>query len=169
MAEAQAVRRLNPYIGTFSVAAVLVATGKWEQAFAELRALAAANPDSAGPVVMTAQYHGQRKEYAQAFATLDAFLQRHPKSPAALHALGKTAGLSRQRLDDGERALRQLLADEEGTRAGGQSLGSVHWRLGMVLEARGRMGEARREYEIAARLQPLNPGIRRSLHGLERG
>jgi tetratricopeptide (TPR) repeat protein len=163
--QAQAIQRLNPYRGAFALATLDFTGGRPDDAIAALRALASAYPDSSGPVSQLAMLLIQRKQSDAAFAAVDGFLKRRPHDPAGLYALGRTAAVTRQRLDEGERALREYLA---GPAQPDMSAGGPHWRLGMILEARGRADEARREYETAVRLEPRNTGMRKSLEGLKR-
>lgn len=160
-----AIKRLDPYRGGFIQATLENGSGQQDQAIATMRQLAAAYPDSASPVAQVASLATQRKQPDQAFAALDAFLKRHPHDPVALYALGRTAAVTGQRLDDGERALREYVG---GPGAPGMPAGSPHWRLGQILETRGRKDEARKEYETAVRLEPKNAEMRKSLERLGR-
>ncbi len=161
LARAQALARRNPYQGALLLARVKRATKRDDEAIAGLRAAAASYPDSAAPVSLLASLYGASHRYEPAFAAVDAFLKRRPRDPVGLYALGRLAAVSRQRLDDGEKALRQLLAT--GADPGGVSVASIHWRLGMILEARGRREDARREYEAAVRMEPQNPEMQKAL------
>lgn len=165
LVEAQAIKRLDPYIGGLMVQQVLQATGKPDAALAELESLASAYADSAAPVAQLAVLYGNRKQFDHGFAAIDAFRQRHPGNVAAGYALGRMAAVSGQRLDEGERALRGILAGD--TALGGINPAGAHWRLGMILQARGRTDQARTEYTTAARLAPHNAEIRKSLEALK--
>ena len=123
-----------------------------ERAF---RAAMAAAPDSAVPVVQLAQRFESWGRVDAAFATLDAFLARHPGDIAVSFRLGRLASSSGQQLPRGEAALRRLAAAPDWETGNGRpTRAAVHYRLGMLLEKSGRKSEASAAYEAALTLDP---------------
>lgn len=132
-----------------------------------LRAAMAAAPDSAGPVIQLSQRQSGWGRTAAAFATLDAFLARHPGDVGARYQLGRLAAVSGEHLSRGELALRDLLAGPEWTPAPTRpTRATVHFRLGQVLERAGRPAEARSAYEAALSLDPGLTQARNALASL---
>jgi tetratricopeptide (TPR) repeat protein len=68
-------------------------------------------------------------------------------------------------LDVAEQYLRQYLAQD--TEAGEPTLAEAHWRLGLILEARGRRSEALQALQTAVRLQPDLQGATTDLKRLQ--
>ena len=80
-----------------------------------------------------------------------------------LYQLGRAAAVSGQRLETGEAALRRYLTRDGAKKAFD---GTVHYRLGAVLERRGDVAGARTEYELAVSLDPRNNAAKRALASL---
>lgn len=153
--QAREIAKRDPYRGHQADAQVAwdkrdtVAT---EQA---LRAAAALRPDSALPVILLAQRQHAWRRTAAAFETLDGFLARHPNDIAVRFQVGRLASLSGERLPQGERVLRDLLAEPEWASAPTRpTRAAVQFRLGSVLERSGRTDEARAAYEASLELDP---------------
>jgi tetratricopeptide (TPR) repeat protein len=84
---------------------------------------------------------------------LEVLLARWPDDPGARYQLGRNAALSGDRLDEGERYLREYI--EMGDRGqGNPSEAAARWRLALVLEQQGRIDEALRELEASRQLDP---------------
>ena len=80
-----------------------------------------------------------------------------------LYQLGRAASLSGQRLEAGEAALNRYLTRDDARKAFD---GTVHYRLGAILERRGDAAGARSEYELAVSLDPRNMAAKRALEKL---
>lgn len=90
---------------------------------------------------------GQEK-WDAAFAQFDAAAKANPAAKGALYQIGRTAAMSGQRLEDGEKALKAYL--DAGPRAENDpAREAAHWRLGQVLEHAKRRDEARAQYQLA--------------------
>jgi hypothetical protein len=121
-------------------------------------------PDSIAPVRGLALVHGAGKQWSAAFALWDRVLARDSGDLSALYHTGRMAALSGERLESGERALRAYLA--RAHRADLPSHAAAHWRLGMILQARGDVAGARREYGSALRLDPQHADAQAALRAL---
>jgi tetratricopeptide (TPR) repeat protein len=162
--QAEEIRKRNPYRGALE--AVRVAEDRKDTAKAEreLRALAAAYPDSAAPSMRLVVMLSGQQRYDDAFAVVDGMLVRRPRDPSATYQLGRLAALSGRRLDEGEAALRRYLTLEPGptmpTHAGAQL------RLGQILEKRGNIPGARTAYEASLSLDAKQEEARKGLERL---
>ena len=112
--------------------------------------------------------HQQRKEWDKAFAALDRALALDSEFPFALYQVGRTAALSGQQLDRGEKCLRTYLAMPLREELENPSLAAAHYRLGNILEKKGDLAGARAEYETSVKIDPKQKEARAALAKLKR-
>ncbi len=149
------IAKLNPLRGHQAAANIAWHARDTVGAERALRAALAAAPDSALVAIGLAQRQAAWGRRADAFATLDAFLARHPDNIAVRFQVGRLAAVTGDQLPRGERELRGLLAAPEWEASDGRpGRAAVHFRLGMILEKSGRTPDARLAYEEALRLDP---------------
>jgi hypothetical protein len=161
---AERLRSEQPYAGALLLGAAHQEANRLPDAerwFGEALRLA---PDSLAPLRGLASVHAAAKRWDAAFAALDRVLARDPGDLTALYNTGRVAALSGARLESGERALRAYLARHH--RPDLPSHAAAHWRLGMILEARGDLAGARREYGSALRLDPQHADAQAALRAL---
>ncbi len=164
----RALLKLNPMRGQMAAATLAARQRDTTGVERALRAAIAAAPDSAAPVVQLAQRQAGWGRTAAAFATLDAFLTRHPTDRAARIQYGRIAGTSGQQLTKGERYLREVLAGPTWSAGiGVPSRAQVQFRLGMILEQSGRVAEARAAYQQAVAADPALKAAREALDKLK--
>jgi len=121
----------------------------------ELRAAIALQPDSLAATANLSARLVQWRRVPDAFALWDAFLARQPASVPGRYQVGRLAAITGQRLPDGERQLRAILAIEtwpEDNWAPGKA--AAHARLGDVLRQQGKRDDARAAYDRALALDP---------------
>ena len=107
----------------------------------------AAFPDSSQPVVRLALFYSNQKRYEESIGVLETRLKRQPDDRGALYQLGRAGAVSGSHLDRAQAALNRFLKLPH--RRGTPSIAAAHWRLGVVLEAKGDKKTARAEYETA--------------------
>ena len=112
--------------------------------------------------------HQNRKDWTQAFAALDRALALDANFSFALYQVGRTAALSGQQLDRGEKCLRTYIAMPVREDLENPSLGSAHFRLGNILEKKGDPAAARNEYETSLKIDPKQKLAREALAKLKR-
>src|SRR4051794_36686613 len=98
--------------------------------------------------------HQNRKDWTQAFAALDRALGMDASFPFALYQVGRTAALSGQQLDRGEKCLRTYIAMPVREDLENPSLAAAHFRLGNILEKKGDRPGALDEYQTALAIDP---------------
>ena len=160
-AQAREIARRNPYRGALALVSV---ARKEKDQNAVVRAFDSAIaqfPDSSAPYNALLAVLVDRKDWPRAWATLERLQRARPGLQTVGYTFGRTAALSGQRLDEGERFLRAYLQYEPKAREPGH--GGAHWRLGMILEHRGDKAGARKEYQEAVRLDPSLTGARQAL------
>jgi tetratricopeptide (TPR) repeat protein len=164
---AERIRVEQPYAGALLLGAAHQEANRLPDAerwFGEALRLA---PDSMAPLRGLASVHAAGRRWDAAFGALDRVLARDPGDAAALYNTGRVAALSGTRLESGERALRAYLArPHRPHRPDLPSHAAAHWRLGMILEARGDLAGARREYGSALRLEPQHADAQAALRAL---
>jgi tetratricopeptide (TPR) repeat protein len=112
--------------------------------------------------------HQQKKEWEKAFAALDRSLSIDANHPFTLYQIGRTAALSGQQLDRGEKTLRTYIAMPAREELENPSLAAAHFRLGTILEKKGDSANARAEYETALKMDPKQKLAREALAKLKR-
>jgi Tfp pilus assembly protein PilF len=128
----------------------------------ELNAAIAATPDTIRAYSALASWYAKQKEWPQAFAAIDRYVQRRPGDPAGAYAIGRIAALSGQQLERGEKGLRAYLAKPPRD-ATPPTLSMAYLRLGQVLDHEGRGPDARAAFEQALKLDPTNDDAKKAL------
>jgi tetratricopeptide (TPR) repeat protein len=112
--------------------------------------------------------HQQRKDWTEAFTALDRALAMDANYPFALYQVGRTAALSGQQLDRGEKCLRSYIALPVREDLENPSIAAAHFRLGNILEKKGDAAGARNEYDTALKIDPKQKLAREALAKLKR-
>jgi tetratricopeptide (TPR) repeat protein len=112
--------------------------------------------------------HQQNKEWEKSFAALERALALDANHPLALYQIGRTAALSGQQLDRGEKCLRTYLAMPFREELENPSIAAAHFRLGNILEKKGDAAGARAEYETSLKIDPKQKLAREALAKLKR-
>jgi tetratricopeptide (TPR) repeat protein len=112
--------------------------------------------------------HQQSKDWEKAFAALERALALDANHPLALYQIGRTAALSGEQLDRGEKCLRTYLAMPVREELENPSIAAAHFRLGNILEKKGDAGGARTEYETSLKIDPKQKLAREALAKMKR-
>jgi tetratricopeptide (TPR) repeat protein len=161
------IRRHDPALASQLDGDFLFADKKYESALSAYQESARLNP---GPMihVRISLVYQQKKDWTQAFAALDRALAIDANFPFALYQVGRTAALSGQQLDRGEKSLRAYIALPAREALENPSMAAAHFRLGNILEKRGDRTGARNEYETALKIDPKQKQAREALAELKR-
>jgi len=161
------IRRHDPAFASQLDGDFLAGEKKYDAALAAYNESARLNPR---PMIQVriSLLHQQKKEWDKAFAALDQALALDANYPFALYQLGRTAALSGQQLDRGEKCLRTYLAMPLREELENPSLASAHFRLGNILEKKGDSAGARAEYEASLKIDPKQKEARAALAKLKR-
>lgn len=160
------IRRHDPAFASQLDGDFLAGEKKYDAALVAYHESARLNPR---PVIQVriSLLHQQKKEWDKAFAALDQALALDANFPFALYQVGRTAALSGQQLDRGEKCLRTYLAMPLREELENPSLASAHFRLGHILERKGDSVGARAEYETALKIDPKQKEARAALAKLK--
>lgn len=164
--QAAALARLDPARGHRADAAFLLQEGRADAAERELRAAIGRAPDVADHRYALGYFYLQLERWDEAFATFEDIAQRFRDEAQAWFQVGRTAAMSRQRLEAGERALQRYLRHKP--KSGEPPLAWAHYRLGMIHEHRRDTRAAATAYETALALDPRLSDARQALAALNR-
>ena len=160
------IRRNDPAFAAQLDGDFLAGDKKYDAALAAYNESAKLNP-RAMIQVRISLVHQQRKEWEKAFAALERALTMDANFPLALYQIGRTAALSGQQLDRGEKYLRTYIAMPAREELENPSLAAAHFRLGTILEKKGDSASARAEYETALKMDPKQKLAREALAKLK--
>ena len=161
------IRRNDPALAAQLDGDFLAGDKKYDAALAAYDESARLNPR---PIihVRISLVHQQKKEWDKAFTALERALALDANYPLALYQIGRTAALSGQQLDRGEKCLRTYIAMPVREELENPSLAAARFRLGTVLEKKGDASGARAEYEAALKIDPKQKLARQALSKLKR-
>jgi tetratricopeptide (TPR) repeat protein len=161
------IRRNDPALAAQLDGDFLAGDKKYDAALAAYDESARLNPR---PIihVRISLVHQQKKEWDKAFTALERALALDANYPLALYQIGRTAALSGQQLDRGEKCLRTYIAMPVREELENPSLAAARFRLGAVLEKKGDASGARAEYEAALKIDPKQKLARQALSKLKR-
>jgi len=160
------IRRHDPALAAQLEGDFLAADKKYDAALTNYNESARLNPR---PMihVRISLLHQQKKEWDKSFAALDRALALDANFPFALYQVGRTAALSGEQLDRGEKCLRTYLAVPVREDLESPSIAAAHFRLGNILEKKGNRTAARDEYETALKIDPKQKLAREALAKLK--
>lgn len=161
------IRRNDPALAAQLDGDFLAGDKKYDAALAAYDESARLNPR---PIihVRISLVHQQKKEWDKAFTALERALALDANYPLALYQIGRTAALSGQQLDRGEKCLRTYIAMPVREELENPSLAAAHFRLGTVLERKGDPAGARAEYDTVLKIDPKQKLARQALAKLKR-
>jgi tetratricopeptide (TPR) repeat protein len=165
-AEAAALARLDPARGYRAEAAFLLQDGRLEEAEHALRAAIDQAPAVADHRFALGYFYLQLERWDEAFAIFTEITERFRAEAQAWFQIGRTAAMSGQRLDVGERALQRYL--QYKPKSGEPPLAWAHYRLGLIHEHRRDAAAAAAAYEAALKLDPRLTDARTALTALKR-
>jgi tetratricopeptide (TPR) repeat protein len=154
--------KLNPLRGHFKQAQLYLREKKVAEAEKEYLAAEQAAPDTSTVGYALGSFYQGQQRWSDAFAVYDRMEKRFPKEWQVRFQMGRTAALSGERLERGERELRALIAAPPADMPK-NTLAGAHHRLGMILERQGKKEQARAEYQEALSINPANQDAKKSL------
>ena len=165
-AQVSAITRQNEMRGQMTRGVVLAARRDSVGAEQAYVAAIAAAPDSVVARYRLASFYRARKEWAKAFAVYDSVRRRSPKDDLLPYGFGITAAASGQQSDRGERELKAWIArpSKDATYA---QLAAAHYSLGILVERKGKLPEAKSEYATVLRFNPDHKEAKAALDRLK--
>lgn len=128
------------------------AGGDMAKAYAQAAAIKQFDPEN-GRLALAQLYAGEKK-FDRAFGEFEEALRQNPADYAALHAVGRLAAETGQRLDQGIASLQRCLALPPPDRPNAAQHDNVHWRLGLLWEKKNDLTKARAAYAAALQINP---------------
>lgn len=162
------IRKSDPALAAQIDGDFLAGDKKYDAALATYNESMRLNPSNPMIHARISLVHQQKKEWEKAFSALDRGLAIDANHPFLLYQVGRTAALSGQQLERGEKSLRTYLAMPVREELENPSFAAAHFRLGCILEKKGNPAGARTEYETALSLNPKEKPAREALAKLKR-
>src|SRR5262249_34135546 len=126
------IRKRDPKQGHRAAARVAEYEKQYDAARWELAAALRDFPDDPQPHYWMGSFYERRKDYTRAFEVYEKLLEKKPEEWNAGYQIGRTAGVSGERLDRGVECLRAYLSHTPGPED--PSLAWAHYRLGLLYE-----------------------------------
>ena len=164
--QAEAIARLDAVPGHLARGIVAEKENDDPRAEREYRTALAIDENSAAPLYALGAMYQRKGRHAEAFEVYEQLRASHPAESEVLYQIGRTASISGERLEDGERALRRYL--EVPTVEGTPLPASAHYRLGLIYERLGRLADAERELRAALGLEQERDEVREALDRVRR-
>ena len=164
-AEAAEIGKLNAMRGHLEMGALFDREKNAAAAEREYQAALDAAPDSALAHYSLGGFYQRQKRWDEAFALFERLMQAKPGEVVAHYQYGRTAALSGQNLERGERELKALV-DEPPKDFAPASVAATYFRLGNIYEKQGKTDLARSAYEGAVKLNPKNEEAKKALAAL---
>jgi tetratricopeptide (TPR) repeat protein len=158
--------KLNPMRGHWKQADLYMRDKNIPEAEKEYIAAVQASPDSSAAAYTLGMFYQNNQKWTEAFGVYDRMEKRFPTEWAVRFNIGRTAALSGEQLDRGEKEFRALLASPPADMSNETKAGAHH-RLGMILEKQGKKEQARGEYTTAVSINPKNEAAKKSLAALK--
>ncbi len=160
------IARLDPYSG--HMARAYIARQDKDLAGAEREYLAAARMDSLDPKGWRAlgAFYMEQERYADAVRTGNHILRLDPDDLQTVYQLAKAHLLLGDDLKAAESGFTRYIAAASPTDSPGPA--AAHWRLGMVYEKAGRLGETKVQWELAVRIDPKEKHASAALDSLRK-
>lgn len=159
-AMANEVMKLDEAEGHWRMGSLLATEDNTVKAEEEFAKMIKANQDY---VRNLATYYSNQKKYEKAVELFDEALKRTPNHYPTLYQYGKASAISGLKLDRGEECLKRYLTYIP--KYNEPSVAGAHMRLGHIHEKKGNKSEAKKNYELALK---LDGSLKDSKAGLER-
>lgn len=164
--QAQAIGRLNALQGHYAMTTIAVHEKDYALAEHELQAAIAAAPDSLGALYSLGSLYQNEKKWGNAFDLYDRMIKERPSELLPHFWYGRTAAVSGENTERGERELKFWLANAPND-APIVTQSGAHMRLGMIYEKQGMKDNARSEYQTALSINPKNTDVKKMLDALK--
>jgi len=164
--QARRIAAIDRAAGYRAMAEFHVVQEQLPQAVAQYRQAVAEFPDDLDLAFEYGLFLQRVEDWDTAFAQFTGMIARDPARMDAYYQVGRTAMMSRSRLEEGVAALQHYLGHEPGD--GAPSHAWARTRLGQVYALMGQVDDARREFRIALDLEPQHEEARNQLAALGR-
>lgn len=162
------IRRHDPALASQIEGDFLAGDKKYDAALSAYQESLRLNASNPMIYVRISLVHQQKKDWQKAFNALDRGLAIDAGHPLLLYQVGRTAVLSGQQLDRGEKCLRTYISMPVREDLENPPIAAAHFRLGGVLEKKGNLAGARAEYETSLRIDPKQKQAGEALAKLKR-
>ena len=146
------IKKYGPEQAMLLMANIYSREEKYDLAIEEYKKYLELNPEDPGAYYQTGMFYQGLERFDDATEMFEMAIEIDDKAYGSLYQLGRTAIFSVDNIERGINCLQEYIEVNPGSPYPG--LDSAHWRLGMLYEASGEIKLARKEYTIAAGLNP---------------
>lgn len=148
---AKKIKGVDRIDGHFAVMNVYLAQKKTAEGEKEMNEVLKTESDKIDMLIRISNgFYIRTEQYTKAITLFESYLKKNPNNMMAQYQIGKLAAISGKELDRGEACLKNYLNYKPTKEE--PSLGGAYWRLGMIMEKRGNKAEAKKNYEMAVKL-----------------
>lgn len=162
--QAEEIAKRDALRGHFSRAQVYDKKGDADNTEREYRAAIALGAEDHDPYLALGIFLTDQKRYADAMATYDQWLEKHPDDLSVTYQVGRTASIGGDFLERGQKAFEKYLAGKPTIDM--PSHAWAHYRLGLIHNYQGQKPAARAAFEQALTLEPKHKEAKRALKKL---
>jgi tetratricopeptide (TPR) repeat protein len=156
--QASEIAKRNPMRGAMASAVIASHEDNWAAEVEAYQQAVALAPDTAAAYVALADAYVRTNRMDSAFVTIARYASRRSTDPWRLYYLGRLAGSTGQRLEEGDQALPEVTAPGSSR--------ARYW-LGKIAEHRGNAQMARENYQSALQTNPANYAAKQALEKLK--
>jgi tetratricopeptide (TPR) repeat protein len=150
--QADEIAKRNPYRGGFAHTGIARQQKDTAAMIRSLESMVTQFPDSTSPYLQLGSILIARKEWPRAWALSEQLIAKRPNYRYAKYWTGVIAAESGERLEEGEKVLREYLTQPPAPNE--PSHAAAHWRLGRIREKASDPDAARTHYKEALALDP---------------
>jgi len=150
--QAEEINKYAPEQALMLYANIYSQEGEYNLAIEEYKKYVALHPEDVDAYYQFGMFYQALERFDDATEMFEMAIKIDDKAYGSLYQIGRTAIFSGENIDRGINCLQEYIEVNPGSPNPG--LDSAHWRLGMLYEKKGKMKLARKEYSIAADLNP---------------
>ena len=126
--------------------------GNTDLAIEEYKKYLELNPNDPDAYYQVGMFYQGLEKFDDATSMFEIAIKKDDKAYGSLYQIGRTATFSGENIDRGINCLKEYIKANPGSPY--PRLDSAHWRLGMLYEMKGKVKMAKKEYRIAAEINP---------------
>ncbi len=162
--QAEEIKKYDPNKALMLWATIYSREEKYDLAIGEYKKYLELNPTDPDAHYQFGMYYQRLEKFDDATAMFEKAILIDDKAYKSLYQIGRTAIFSGENFDRGIDCFQEYIKADPGSPNPG--LDSAHWRLGMLYEKKGKTKLARKEYRIAAELNPDEEKYKEALENI---
>jgi tetratricopeptide (TPR) repeat protein len=161
---ANEITKINAAEGSRAWGQIYYIEEKFDEADKAFRRALSLQPDSLLNHISLGNFFANREKYSEAFQIYENAIKKFPDNRNLLFQIGRTSSISGEKPESGIMALKKYI--ESAPDKNSSSLAGTYYHLGNIEQKRGNIQLARRNFEIALKLNPDHKPSREALEKL---